>query len=83
MAGAVSAWLEAKMLDFQRISVLGGCLGVALAMFVAKCLEIEVPIFILLIVLRAGVPDYGVEWEIPITCSLNSCPGARPGHGLF
>ena len=54
------------MLDFRRIGVFGGRLGDVSAMFVAKCLEIEVPILILLIVLRAGVPDYGAKWEIPI-----------------
>ena len=34
-------------------------------MFVTTRVEIEAPIVVLLTVLRAGIPDYGVKWEIP------------------
>lgn len=33
-------------------------------MLVSRCLEIEALILVLLTVLRAGVLDYGVTWEI-------------------
>ncbi len=56
---------------FGELACLGAFLRGTLAILASRCLEMEALILILLTMLRAGVPNYAVKWEISAGGKMN------------